>query len=220
MDPTIYMIYVIGFSVLVLALLLILAGKWIFLEIKMFFASFIWKANAGLIIFVTKSGDFTFPRVANLGLDSYKTKDKVYPLPKSISGKFLGFPYILLDAVDAKTYGGFYYPVTNNKGEPVYLQDDTGAIIRDNEGEPIPKILPYKKGATFSPELIKSVIMSMALTSAMKNLFSNQNQIKLFLLIAMGASIAGAYFMYDFNSNQLPVLMDLARKAATCGVAG
>lgn len=211
-----YIIYISFIGVSIGALLFVLAAKWIILGLKIVWAKFRYKDFAGLAVPLNKVGDIGVPKVCDLRNDTFDD----HPIPKDLNKRFLGMPYFFYGSNDISTQAGIYYPHTTKDGEPLYYKDENDNIILDNKGDPIPKIGAIKQGAVFSKSLLKAIVLDLALTSAIKDLFAKNKQIFLFVAIAMGASVIAAYFAYDFNSNYLPEIMSLLRTAASCGVAG
>jgi len=218
MSTELYIIYTITFVILAALILFVLAGKYILIGLKVFWAKLLYKENAGFVLFINRSGKILTPKVINLSKSVFEYKKKTYPLATGkIDGDIFGLPFLFINTDDTTRNAGIYYPITDNDGNQVFYEDITGNVILDKDNNPIPKYGTNKQGAVLDPEFLRSIILDQALTTALKDLFSKQKNLMILLIVAAGASVAAAYFGFDFTQNQLPQLMSLAQTAAQCG---
>lgn len=197
---------IIGF----IAILFVLVGKYFFIGLRSFFARLRYKADAGAVLLVSKNGDINRIVFTNFSEKSFKIGKNEHPLSTQniSSGRFLGYPYIIMSSDDASTTANITFNESDKEGKPVYLKDNKGNTILDQDGDPIPKTHFIKKGAILSGGFISAMIKDMALTQALEELFKKNSNI--FMVLIGAAVLAGvaAFFSFDLAQNQVPMLLD------------
>lgn len=210
---------VIGFF----TILFVLVGKYFFLGIRSFIARMRFKSDAGVVLVISKNGDINKVLFVDFSEKTFKIGKDEHPLSaKNISsGRFLGYPYVIVNSDDASTTANITFNESDKEGKPIYVKDANGNIIVDKDGDPIPKIHFVKKGAILSGGFISAMIKDMALTQALEELFKKNSNI--FMVLIGAAILAGvaAFFSFDLAQNQVPLLLETMNgvKNACVGVA-
>jgi len=186
-----------------------LSMKFVVFNMKLLFRVLTWKKhNVGLIFFRNLGNSFTLPQVVCIRENRSEAKEgtRVFTREMFTEGTWFGYPYAIMDKEDMKTTYGLYKAQCDEKGVALCHTFNSGR--KDENGKyiyiqtKVPMLDKIKTSVSISPELIKTVIASAALNSAIKD-FLDKN--KYILWCAGGAAIlsAGALFFSYNNQNSI-----------------
>lgn len=202
--------------------------KWSSFGFKLWWAETFGQKDIGFLWLREPNNNFKLPKLMAVHDLKKEIRHDTYSYNRDqLRGATLfGKPFVMFDREDNKNSIGLYYQDCSKKNaNPLFIgannnqffNADRGSALKDQNGEPIPKLMMVKPSISLPPSFHKNIVAQEVLQSLKSHVYQILEKYKYIFAITAGIGIGIAailYLTYSIYDGKIPEVIEICRTSA------